>query len=213
VTQHYFSDSPAGELSSREIEVPLGGATRRVLTAGGVFSAEQLDRGTEVLLRALAADVDEDAGPRILDLGCGWGPIALDAALRMPAAEVWAVDVNPRARELAARNAERLGLGNVRVAAPDDVPPTLRFSEIRSNPPIRVGKQVLHDMLRHWLGRLTGEGAASLVVAKHLGAESLQRWLAAEFPGLEVSRIRRDRGFHVIRAARAPAQGSSIVPE
>lgn len=204
MTQHYFSETPAGDLRSREIEVDLAGATRRLTTAGGVFSPEHLDRGTEILLRTLATSADADGpavGP-ILDLGCGWGPIALSAALTHPEVEVWAVDVNERARQLTLENATRLNLHNLRVAAPDEVPATLRFAEIRSNPPIRVGKEVLHDMLRRWLPRLMPGGTATLVVAKHLGADSLQKWIAAEFADVEVARIARDKGFHVLAAVR-----------
>lgn len=215
MNQHYFSEAPAGAYEPREIEAMLGGKTRRVLTAGGVFSPEHLDQGTALLLQTLAeidgperADVADDEGSdraAILDLGCGWGPIALDAALRHPGAEVWAVDVNERARELTAANAERLGLAGVRTCAPEAVPAGIRFASIRSNPPIRVGKQVLHGMLREWLPRLAAGGSAHLVVAKHLGADSLQRWIAAEFPELEVARLARGKGFHVIEAFR-PAE-------
>ncbi|WP_053383580.1 class I SAM-dependent methyltransferase [Leucobacter celer] len=203
MTQHYFSETPAGEYRAREIEVDLAGAPRTVTTAGGVFSPEHLDRGTAVLLRALD-DAGEGSGP-ILDIGCGWGPIALDAALRAPERAVWAIDVNERSRELTLQNAARLGLANVRVAAPDEVPQELRFAEIRSNPPIRVGKDALHGILRQWLPRLAEGGAAHLVVAKHLGADSLQRWIGAEFPELDVDRAARDKGFHVIRAIRSAA--------
>lgn len=206
MSEHYFSEAPSGEFTPREIEVILAGAPRSVLTAGGVFSPEHLDRGTEILLRTIAEfsdefDGGEDQAP-LLDLGCGWGPIALSAALTHPRREVWAVDVNERSRDLTRTNAGRLGLENVRVAAPDEVPETLRFGEIRSNPPIRVGKEVLHGMLRLWLPRLVVGGEAYLVVAKHLGADSLQRWIAAEFDELEVGRIARDKGFHVIEAVR-----------
>lgn len=204
MSQHYFSETPAGDFRPRDIEVTLAGAPRQVQTAGGVFSPEHLDRGTEVLLRTL--DRSGSELPRTgaaLDLGCGWGPIALAAALETPEREVWAIDVNERSRELTRGNAERLGLPSVRVAAPDDVPAELRFAEIRSNPPIRIGKDALHEILRQWLPRLDSAGVAHLVVAKHLGADSLQRWIASEFPELAVERVARDKGFHVIRAARA----------
>lgn len=201
MNQHYFSETPAGDLRPREIEVELAGAPRTVVTAGGVFSPEHLDRGTEILLRTLARFRNDTEGP-ILDLGCGWGPIALAAALEHPDREIWAVDVNERSRALTARNAERLGLAHVRVAAPEDVPADLVFGEIRSNPPIRIGKEALHALLALWLPRLAEGGIANLVVAKHLGADSLQRWIAAEFPYLEVDRVARDKGFHVIGAVR-----------
>ncbi|RGE23716.1 class I SAM-dependent methyltransferase [Leucobacter sp. wl10] len=204
MTQHYFSETPSGEYRPREIEVVLAGAPRTVTTAGGVFSPEHLDRGTAVLLRALEREsgpAGEGSGP-ILDIGCGWGPIALSAALETPGREVWAIDVNERSRELTRENAARLGLANVLVRAPEEVPDELRFAGIRSNPPIRVGKEVLHGILRRWLPRLVDGGAAHLVVAKHLGADSLQRWIGAEFPELTVDRAARDKGFHVIRAQR-----------
>lgn len=185
---------------ARQIEVELAGETRTVLTAGGVFSPEHVDRGTEVLLRAVP-DTETSAGA-ILDIGCGWGPIALDAALTAPEREVWAIDVNERARELTKLNAKRVGARNLHVAAPEHVPAELRFAEIRSNPPIRVGKEALHVILHTWLPRLEPGGSAFLVVAKHLGAPSLQRWIDEEFPDLSVERVARDRGFHVIRARR-----------
>lgn len=200
---HYFSESPDSDLRPREIRAMLGGAERTVRTAGGVFSPEHLDRGTEVLLRTLAAA--PPAG-RVLDIGCGWGPIALDAALASAAAgvdaEVWGIDVNERARTLAAENARALDLGTVHIASPDAVPGDLRFDEIRSNPPIRVGKAALHEILGTWLPRLAPGGTAYLVVAKHLGADSLQRWIGETFPELAVDRMARDKGFHVLRAQR-----------
>lgn len=226
MSEHYFSEAPSGDFTPREIEVELAGAPRRVRTAGGVFSPDHLDDGTRVLLRTLeslegvesiadaenvedveALDASSATGSAaeqgaVLDLGCGWGPIALSAALRHPSTPVWAVDINARARELTAENAARLGLGNVTVAAPADVPVGLRFAQIHSNPPIRIGKAALHELLRQWLPRLSENGSAYLVVAKHLGAESLLRWIAAEFGELEVSRIARDRGFHIIEARR-----------
>jgi len=204
VTQHYFSESPVGDARQREIEVELAGAPRLLVTAGGVFSPEHLDQGTAVLLRTLekaSYGTTPLAGP-LLDLGCGWGPIALSAALTHPSAEIWAVDINERARSLASENAARLGLENLRVAAPADVPTTVEFAEIHSNPPIRIGKQALHALLEQWLPRLAPGGSATLVVAKHLGADSLQSWIAAEFPELTVTRIARDKGFSVIKAVK-----------
>lgn len=199
MNQHYFSESPAGDFTTREIDITLAGEARSVVTAGGVFSPEHVDRGTEILLRELPETPGDGA---ILDIGCGWGPIALSAALNAPDRAVWAIDVNERSRELTRRNASRLGLTNLHVAAPDDVPAELHFAEIHSNPPIRVGKDALHEILRQWLPRLDVDGIAHLVVAKHLGADSLQRWIAAEFPGFEVARVARDKGFHIIAAQR-----------
>ena len=150
-------------------------ATSTSSPSGGVFSPEHLDQGTRVLLDEVPAP---PASGHLLDLGAGWGPIAISLALQSPDATVWAVDVNERALALVRRNCAKLGISNVNAVLPADVPGDLRFATIWSNPPIRVGKQELHAMLEQWLPRLDDDATAWLVVAKHLGAESLQRWIA-----------------------------------
>ena len=167
-------------------------------TAGGVFSPAGVDTGTRALL--LEAPAPPSHGT-FLDLGCGWGPIALTLGLRSPAAGVYAVDVNERALDLTRSNAAAAGLGNVRAARPDEVPADVRFDLIWSNPPIRVGKQVLHDLLGTWLPRLTQEGTAYLVVQKNLGADSLHRWITAEL-GLSCDRYAVSKGFRILRVSR-----------
>ncbi len=194
---HYFTSSPGSEAARRTIRVRLAGREVEVVTAAGVFSPEHLDDGTRILLDTVPAPPVDG---HLLDLGSGWGPIALSLALRSPEATVWAVDVNERALDLVRRNAARLGISNVNAALPADVPDDLTFATIWSNPPIRVGKQELHAMLRHWLPRLDADATAWLVVAKHLGAESLQRWLADEL-GLDVERAATSKGFRVLAAS------------
>lgn len=189
---HYF-DPGDGDWKSREITVRLAGRDIVVETAGGTFSPEHLDLGTRVLLDTVAP-----AEGRILDVGCGWGPIALDAALDNPTAEVWAIDINQRSLELTRRNAERHGLTNVHVATPDAVPADLTFDAIWSNPPIRVGKAELHGILETWVPRLRSGGTAWLVIAKHLGAESLMKWLRETWPTASVSKAETSKGFWVL---------------
>jgi 16S rRNA G1207 methylase RsmC len=202
---HYFTAEPASPDERRTRTVHLAGRDLTVETAGGVFSPDHLDSGTEVLLRTVPAPPAEG---HLLDLGCGWGPVALSMALLAPGATVWAVDVNERALDLTRRNAERVGAdgsddgagSGVRAVHPDDVPDDVRFAAIWSNPPIRVGKPALHAMLLHWLPRLVPGGSAYLVVGKQLGADSLQRWIATELgAGAEVERVETDRGFRVLR--------------
>ncbi len=194
--EHYFSAQPAGELSLREFTVELAGAPRRLQTASGVFSPERLDAGTRVLLSNVPAP---PPGGNLLDLGCGWGPIALSLALESPHATVWAVDVNERALDLVRRNAHMLGLDHVNAVRPEDVPDSLKFTTIWSNPPIRVGKNELHSMLRTWLPRLDTGSDAWLVVQKNLGSDSLQRWLDTEFADMSVMRTTTNRGYRVLR--------------
>ena len=197
--EHYFSAEPAANFKPRKIEVDLVGKRVSVTTAGSIFSPEHLDTGTAVLLEHL----DENPEARnILDIGCGWGPISLALAMKNPSATVWAVDVNHRALELTELNARNLGLSNVRVATPEDVPAEIEFDEIWSNPPIRVGKHVLHSILKTWLPRLSMGADALLVVQKNLGADSLLRWLQDEFESHESSRVDTAKGFRVLKVIR-----------
>ena len=197
---HYFSETPEGPLVTREITVNLNGNKTQVLTAGGVFSPEHIDQGTQVLLGHL-----ESANPtgNFLDIGCGWGPITLALALHSPKATIYAVDVNQRSLELTKMNVERLGIKNVIVCTPEQVPADVLFDEIWSNPPIRVGKKVLHEILNLWLRRLAIGGTARLVVQKNLGSDSLHKWLIQEFsPEFESTRIDSSKTFRVLKVSK-----------
>jgi 16S rRNA (guanine1207-N2)-methyltransferase len=194
MASHYFDERPGVASDTELVEVALPGVAFTMLTDRGVFSHGHLDTGTAVLLRE--APPPPDVGT-LLDLGCGSGAITLALAKRAPGATVWAVDVNDRARELTAANVGRNRVANVRVAAPDDVPGDLRFDLIWSNPPIRIGKTPLHDLLLTWLGRLAPGGTAVLVVQKHLGADSLQRWLTDH--GHPTDRVASHAGFRLLR--------------
>ena len=200
VGDHYFSASPSSAEQLRRISVTLAGRSAEVTTAGGVFSPDHVDVGTSVLL---ANTPPAPAGGHLLDLGCGWGPIALSLAVASPHATVWAVDVNQRALDLVRRNADEWGLGNVNAVLPDDVPDDVSFRTIRSNPPIRVGKNELHGLLERWIPRLDERSDAWLVVQRNLGSDSLQRWLAATFDaGYTVTRAATGRGFRVLKVRR-----------
>lgn len=198
---HYFSAQPASADERREISVDLAGRTWTLETAPGVFSPGHLDLGTTVLLKEVPAP---PPGP-LLDLGCGWGPIALTAALLQPEAAVTAVDVNERALDLLRRNVERIGrqarIAPVTVATPDAVPADASFQTIWSNPPIRIGKQALHELLTAWIPRLVPAGEAWLVVQKNLGADSLASWMADQGWGA-VEKMSSSKGFRVLRITR-----------
>ena len=196
-TDHYFTAQPASDDERRTRTVHLAGRELEVEVASGVFSPAGVDKGTAVLLSEVPAPPPSG---NLLDLGCGWGPITISLALAAPHATVWAVDVNERALDLVRRNAERLGLDNVRAALPDDVPDDLAFDLCWSNPPIRVGKQALHDLLTRWLPRLADDAEAWLVVQKNLGSDSLARWITDTL-GLPVAREASSKGFRVLRVA------------
>ncbi|WP_089244917.1 class I SAM-dependent methyltransferase [Asanoa hainanensis] len=194
---HYFTAEPdaATAGAERTVEFTAGGQDFRLRAAGGVFSADRLDPGTAVLLRK-ALLPDRSVTGALLDLGCGYGPIACVLATLAPAATVYAIDVNARARALAAANGGPLG---VRVSAPEEVDDSVEFAQIWSNPPFRVGKTELHALLGRWLPRLRPGGVAWLVAGRHLGGDSLHRWLEDE--GWQVTRHASQKGFRVLRVA------------
>lgn len=203
VGEHYFTARPASPSQRRALRVRLGRRDVEVESAAGIFSPGRVDPGTEVLLRSVP---DPPATGDLLDLGCGWGPIALTLAMAAPATTVWAVDVNERALDLTRSNAQRLGLANVQAVTPDAVPDPVRFAAIWSNPPIRVGKGELHALLLTWLSRLSPEGEAYLVVQRNLGADSLHRWLeerarGGDLGGGSVERAASANGYRVLRVA------------
>jgi 16S rRNA (guanine1207-N2)-methyltransferase len=200
-SDHYFTAQPASSAEQRDLRVTLAGREVTVRVASGIFSPGGLDRGTAVLLAEVP---DPPQHGDLLDLGCGWGPIALTLGLLSPDATVWAVDVNERALDLARANARALGLRDVRASQPDGIPAGQRFDCIWSNPPIRIGKQALHDLLMAWLPRLRPGGVAYLVVQKNLGADSLQRWLGQQLPqeSYAVGRLATSKGFRVLAVTR-----------
>ncbi|GGE61193.1 class I SAM-dependent methyltransferase [Nesterenkonia cremea] len=207
-SSHYFSVSPDSPFERRRLQVELEGRPVTVSTAGGIFSPEGVDKGTAVLLKHVP---DPAPTGHLLDIGCGWGPIALTMAMRSPKATVWAVDVNERSRTLCAENAAALGLENVQVMAPEEVPSAVRFDTIWSNPPIRVGKKVLHELLELWLPRLAEDTEAWMVVQKNLGADSLLTWirsmLASVGEDFSADRPETDKGFRLLRVRRSAGLG------
>ena len=194
---HYFNEDPEVPSARKRIDVSLPDGSFSIETDTGVFSHGRVDSGTKVLL--MEAPALPTSG-HVLDLGCGAGPIAMTMARRSPESSVWAVDVNERARQLTRDNASALSLTNVTVASPDEVPDDVVFDVIWSNPPIKVGKQELHDLLNRWLARLSPDGYAVLVVNINLGSDSLAKWLTEL--GWTVKRISSRQGFRVLTVKR-----------
>ncbi|CAI9406864.1 class I SAM-dependent methyltransferase [Aestuariimicrobium sp. T2.26MG-19.2B] len=204
---HYF-DSPAEPLDLnlvRTVDCQIWDETLTFRTAAGVFSGTRLDPGTSVLLKESAPPT---GALRVADVGCGFGPIAVALARVAPAALVDAVDVNDRALQLTRLNADALGVGErVRALRPDEVDPMTRYDQIWSNPPIRIGKPALHELLLTWLPRLAPAGEARLVVGKNLGADSLQRWIGEQWVdgvGFACERAASAKGFRVLSVHLLP---------
>jgi 16S rRNA (guanine1207-N2)-methyltransferase len=191
---HYFDADPSITSNPATIELVLPDVYLTLGTDSGVFSGGKVDSGTRYLLREHPPILSTTRA--ILDLGCGYGPIALTCAKRAPAAVVWGVDVNNRALSLATMNAEQNDITNASFGQPEDIPAGVRFDLIISNPPIRIGKAALHDLLNTWLSRLNDNGRAWLVVQKHLGSDSLSTWLNQQ--GWPTERLRSRKGYRIL---------------
>ena len=195
---HYFSESPSSVSKQQQFTFDFAEHELTLVTDSGVFSQHGLDKGTAVLLDAVQREQPLLLAPgsTVCDLGCGTGVIALALATMYPESTVLAVDVNERARELCTMNAKKNGLTNVRVVHPAEIDDSVEISVLWSNPPIRIGKAALHQLLLTWLPRLTQDGHARLVVSKNLGADSLSQWLSHE--GFPTEKLSSSKGFRIL---------------
>jgi|TARA_B110000467_G_scaffold139504_1_gene138939 16S rRNA (guanine1207-N2)-methyltransferase len=203
--EHYFSSEPTTKKIETEVSFEVDGVRFDMAAASGTFSSTKLDAGTKVLLSHTAM-LPKDGN--VLDLGCGWGPIGIVIAALHPASKVHAVDINQRSIEQTRANADRIGLPNLSICLAEDLPSDLKFDAIWSNPPIRIGKVALHELLRAYIPRLGDGGRAVFVVQKNLGADSLIRWLAEEYPSHSVSRIGTAKTYRIIEVAN-PAKSQN----
>lgn len=210
--EHYFSQSPSSDDATVERLVSLRGREYAVATSGGVFSADHVDKGTAVLLHK-APEPDLGQGDLAIDLGCGWGPLTLALCEEAPGADVWAVDVNERALELTRKNAARAGFSPKAFAA-DEALAALGERKVQliwSNPPVRIGKARLHELLTTWIERLADDGAAYLVIQRNLGADSLRSWMLGQGWGCE--KIGSAKGFRVFTVTRTPREGEETAAD
>ena len=199
MSEHYFSVEPESPVRYADVTVRAWGHELVLRSASGVFSYGRLDLGTRVLLRSAQPD---PAARSVLDLGSGYGVLAAALGLALPAAWVYAVDVNARALELTRANLAAHGLDNrAQVSTPAAVPPAVKLDEIWSNPPIRIGKPAVHELLLSWLPRLAPTGRAVVVIGRNLGADSYQRWLVDE--GWSCERIASAKGFRVLEIRKS----------
>jgi 16S rRNA (guanine1207-N2)-methyltransferase len=195
--EHYFSADPSVAFRRAPVTASVWGHELSLTSGSGVFAQGRVDIGTAVLFR----ETTPPEGGRVLDLGCGYGVIGLAIASAVPSSQVTAVDVNERAVLLANENAAALEVsGRFRAVTPGDVPADAAYDELWSNPPIRIGKAALHELLMTWLPRLVPGGRAVMVVGKNLGADSLQRWLGER--GYPTTRIASAKGFRVLETRR-----------
>ncbi|WP_422112956.1 methyltransferase [Gardnerella sp. DNF00257] len=201
--EQYFSANPNSLDLRRTLQVDLRGKEVSVQVSNGVFSSSKLDLGTAVLLKH-APQPPENG--RFFDIGCGWGAISLALGFESPNAQIYAVDVNERALELTNINAKNAGLNSIHTYLVEDAlkeDSSKNIDLIWSNPPIRVGKDVLHNILLTWLPRLKVGGAAYLVVQKNLGSDSLIPWLSKNLgEDFSVEKYASSKGYRIIEVLR-----------
>jgi 16S rRNA (guanine1207-N2)-methyltransferase len=204
MSDHYFSADPSAPFEREPVTCEVWGQRLELVSGSGVYSRGRLDIGTSVLFR----ETEPPAPGSVLDLGTGYGVIGLAVAAAWRAAgvpevggSVTGVEVNQRALLLARENAERAGLaGRFRAYGPGEVPEGAMYDEIWSNPPIRIGKQALHELLLGWFARLRPDGRAVMVVGRNLGGDSLQAWLTDR--GYPTVRLASAKGFRVLESRR-----------
>lgn len=198
--EQYFTAAPSSPERPKELAVELAGMSFQVHTAAGVFSGDRLDKGTSVLLRKVPELPESGI---FVDVGCGWGPLTLVMARLRPEAEILAVDVNARARELTAINAKANGLPNVRVLDEAGAFAELSAASIDviwSNPPVRIGKTALHNLWDAWREKLKIGGEAYLVMGKNLGSDPFLDWALNN--GWNGEKIASSKGFRVLKLLR-----------
>lgn len=198
MAEHYYSQKPTAGHDIHTIEATLRGRTYSFQSDAGVFSKKGIDFGSRLLIETM--ELASDA--RVLDVGCGYGPIGLAAAALAHRGTVTMIDINERAIELAKRNAQRNGIANVRILQSDRLSEMLQeeFDAVLTNPPIRAGKEVVHGIFEQAAEVLVPGGALWIVIQKKQGAPSAFAKLEELFASVE--EVRKDKGYRIFKAVK-----------
>ena len=195
MTKMYFAENPDAKHDIHELNVELLGQRLTFLTDAGVFSKKMIDYGSRVLLSVL----DFEAGERVLDVGCGYGPLGLSLAKAQGVAATM-LDINQRALDLAQKNAERNQVSAHIFQSNVYEKVNGIFDHIISNPPIRAGKQVVHEVISGSYEHLTEGGDLTLVIQKKQGAPSAKSKMEAVFSNCEI--VKKDKGYYILRSEK-----------
>ncbi len=198
----YFDESPDVPSDPKTVLFTFKEIDYVFETDRGVFSFERIDKATRILLDVLSEKYYGSQPELIIDVGCGYGPITCVVADQFPQAQIIGVETNQRARDLAIKNCRKnIGGDRIRIMSPAEVDDTIMVDLIISNPPIRIGKDALYELLRGWSTRLNADGQMWLVIAKNLGSDSTAAYLESEC-GLKVHRVASKKGFRVLRCVK-----------
>ena len=191
----YYDEHPDAQHDIHELHVVLLGERMKFLTDAGVFSKKMIDFGSQVLLSCLSFQ----QGEAVLDVGCGYGPLGL-SLVKAQGVHATMVDVNTRALDLAQKNAAlnqveaKIFQSNVY----DEVEG--RFDHIISNPPIRAGKKVVHEVLSGSFDHLNPGGDLTIVIQKKQGAPSAKAKMEEVFGNCEI--LKKDKGYYILRSEK-----------
>ena len=196
---HYFDEVPSSESNVREIKFSLYGQEYAYYTDNGVFSKSRIDEGTYIFLKVL---LPLHLDGRILDLGCGYGPIGLTVALNSKQARVDLADINSRALALASKSGERLNLTNRVTFLQSDIYEKIEgpYDSIVVNPPIRAGKVVTYKMYEESKHYLIDGGSLYVVIRRQQGAESALKYIETVFENVSV--LHKEKGYWIIKATK-----------
>ncbi|MEX2415387.1 MAG: class I SAM-dependent methyltransferase [Paenibacillaceae bacterium] len=198
MSEHYYTSKPTVEHNRRVIEAVLRGRTLKFMTDAGVFSKAGIDYGSQLLIDSMQIPVQA----HVLDMGCGYGPIGLSAALLATDGVVTMADVNERALQLAVDNARLNHITNVRMIQSDLFAGIgeATFTHILTNPPIRAGKQVVHQLFVEAYDHLQDNGELWIVIQKKQGAASAFSKLEEHYK--KVDDMEKSKGYRIIRAMK-----------
>ncbi|WP_243299662.1 class I SAM-dependent methyltransferase [Bacillus litorisediminis] len=199
MTDHYYSRKPEVMSNRSTVIFQRHNRSIRFTTDAGVFSKKEVDFGTRTLLESF--EPPQVQGP-FLDVGCGYGPIGITIALDYPERLVHMVDINERAIQLAEENAEANRAENVNIYESEGFGSVTEnnFAAILTNPPIRAGKQVVHDILRKSYDHLVQNGELWVVIQKKQGAPSAKEKLEEIFEEVEV--VKKNKGYFILKAIK-----------
>ena len=200
MTNHYYSQEPTTEHEFEQWSFELKGKNFQFVTDSGVFSRETVDFGSRVLIDTFNWE-ELPVDGKILDVGCGYGPIGLAIAFASQRF-VEMVDINSRAVELAQGNANRNGIKQVDIHQSNiyEAVHEETYAAIVSNPPIRAGKKVVHEILTEAYPRLKSGGTLTIVIQKKQGAPSAKSKMAETFGNAEI--VHKEKGYYIIKSIK-----------
>ena len=193
MADHYYTAAPTSEHEERSFRAVFAGRVLAFDTDAGVFSKKHVDPGSELLCKALPADLSGS----VLDMGCGWGAMTVMTLAKCPGVQMTMADVNERALGLAVSNVQKNHMQAEAVLSDGFDKIEGEFDAVITNPPIRAGKAVIYKMFEDAKAHLREGGALYLVIRKQQGAPSALKFLKELYTKAEV--IERDGGYWIIR--------------